>query len=298
MAEPKIPLRRRRRRLRAKMGVWSRRSRAIYSSIGWHIARALRWIDIGCGNGAFTELLVDRCAPASRSRASTRRGATRLCAGKCAPVAWRSSSGERRREGASLPADSFDAAVMALVIFFVPDPAKASPRWHRSARRTRAALVTRPMHWTCWAAAFLREQIRAEMRAMGLKPRPRRAPTRRGSKLCATYGQGRALRRFSRERSRVQRTFTPISIILVDQHPGGRVLAPSARRHGVRRCRAAQNGELPGGACRRTPQGASPTVRASARIEPRAKIIMRRAAGVMTRRRPRPLRGTSSADAA
>jgi len=24
---------------------------------------ALRWIDIGCGNGAFTELLVDRCAP-------------------------------------------------------------------------------------------------------------------------------------------------------------------------------------------------------------------------------------------
>jgi trans-aconitate methyltransferase len=24
----------------------------------------LRWLDVGCGNGAFTELIVKRCAPA------------------------------------------------------------------------------------------------------------------------------------------------------------------------------------------------------------------------------------------
>src|SRR5262245_17982290 len=28
-------------------------------------APGLRWLDVGCGNGAFTELVVERCAPAS-----------------------------------------------------------------------------------------------------------------------------------------------------------------------------------------------------------------------------------------
>jgi trans-aconitate methyltransferase len=25
----------------------------------------LRWLDVGCGNGAFTEMLLERCAPAA-----------------------------------------------------------------------------------------------------------------------------------------------------------------------------------------------------------------------------------------
>ena len=25
----------------------------------------LRWLDVGCGNGAFTELIIERCAPVS-----------------------------------------------------------------------------------------------------------------------------------------------------------------------------------------------------------------------------------------
>jgi SAM-dependent methyltransferase len=45
------------------MGVWSRLAGNIF--IDWLAPRSgLRWIDIGCGNGALTELLVDRCAPA------------------------------------------------------------------------------------------------------------------------------------------------------------------------------------------------------------------------------------------
>jgi len=45
------------------MGVWSRLAGDIF--LEWLAPRSgLRWIDIGCGSGAFTELLFERCAPA------------------------------------------------------------------------------------------------------------------------------------------------------------------------------------------------------------------------------------------
>jgi ubiquinone/menaquinone biosynthesis C-methylase UbiE len=45
------------------MGRWSRLVGEIF--VDWLAPQAgLRWIDVGCGNGAFTELLVQRCAPA------------------------------------------------------------------------------------------------------------------------------------------------------------------------------------------------------------------------------------------
>ncbi len=85
-------------------------------------AAGLRWVDVGCGNGAFTELLAERCAareiqgidPSDEQLAFAR---SRLAN---APAQF------RRGDAMALPyADgAFDAAVMALVIFFVPDPAK------------------------------------------------------------------------------------------------------------------------------------------------------------------------------
>jgi len=44
------------------MGVWSRLVGEVF--LDWlKPAQGLRWIDVGCGNGAFTELIVSRCAP-------------------------------------------------------------------------------------------------------------------------------------------------------------------------------------------------------------------------------------------
>src|SRR6476469_2178248 len=46
------------------MGVWSRLAGEVF--LDWLApAPGQRWLDVGCGNGAFTELIVDRCAPAS-----------------------------------------------------------------------------------------------------------------------------------------------------------------------------------------------------------------------------------------
>src|SRR5262249_34572637 len=73
-----------------RMGYWSRLAGDIF--LDWVARRSgLRWIDIGCGNGAFTELLVERCAPAevqgidpsegqlafARTRAAARRALAR-----------------------------------------------------------------------------------------------------------------------------------------------------------------------------------------------------------------------------
>ena len=43
------------------MGVWSRLVGHVF--LEWlSPARGQRWIDVGCGNGAFTELLIQSCA--------------------------------------------------------------------------------------------------------------------------------------------------------------------------------------------------------------------------------------------
>ena len=63
--------------------------------------------------------------------------------------------------------DRFDAAVMALVIFFVPDPAKGVAEMVRVVRPggTVAAYA-----WDMLGGGFPPEPIRAEMRAMGVTP--------------------------------------------------------------------------------------------------------------------------------
>jgi ubiquinone/menaquinone biosynthesis C-methylase UbiE len=104
------------------MGRWSRTAGETF--LDWlALPPGLRWLDVGCGTGAFTELLIARCAPTmvdgidpsedQIAYARKRQGAehARL----------------RRGNALALPYndDEFDAATMALVISFVPDPIKA-----------------------------------------------------------------------------------------------------------------------------------------------------------------------------
>src|SRR6266567_3579978 len=109
------------------MGAWSRIAGEIF--LDWLAPPlGLRWIDVGCGSGAFTELLVERCAPAevqgidpSEAQLSFVRARP---AGRIAKF--------HRGDALALPfgEDNFDAAVMALVIFFVPDPTKGVAEMH------------------------------------------------------------------------------------------------------------------------------------------------------------------------
>ena len=95
-------------------------------------ARGLRWIDVGCGNGAFTELLVERCAPAEVQGIDPSEG--QLAFARTRPRA-RGAVPPGRRHGAAFPRERFEAAAMALVLVFVPDPAKGVAEMMRVVRR-------------------------------------------------------------------------------------------------------------------------------------------------------------------
>src|SRR5215813_465068 len=96
------------------MGTWSRLAGEIF--IDWLAPReGLRWIDVGCGNGAFTELLVDRCAPAEVQGIDPSEG--QLAFARTRSAARLAEF--RKGDAGTIPfvEDRFDAAVMALVIF-------------------------------------------------------------------------------------------------------------------------------------------------------------------------------------
>ena len=145
------------------MGVWSRLAGEVF--LDWLAPPSgLRWIDIGCGNGAFTELLVERCAPVEVQGIDPSEA--QLAFARTRPAARVAEF--RNGSAMELPfADgSFDAAVMALVIFFVPDPSKGVAEM---ARVVRPGGTIAAYAWDILGGGFPLEPIRIEMQAMGVE---------------------------------------------------------------------------------------------------------------------------------
>jgi ubiquinone/menaquinone biosynthesis C-methylase UbiE len=104
------------------MGRWSRLVGETF--LGWlNPAKGLQWLEVGCGNGAFTEELVVRCAPAavtaidpSKDQLAYARSRTRA-----EVVDFRVGNAEKL----AFHDSSFDVAIMALVVSFLSNPDKA-----------------------------------------------------------------------------------------------------------------------------------------------------------------------------
>jgi SAM-dependent methyltransferase len=146
------------------MGVWTRLAGNVF--LDWLAPRqGLRWIDIGCGNGAFTELVVDRCAPAEVHGVDPSEA--QLAFARTRPAARLAQFQKGDAMALPFPEHRFDVAVMALVIFFVPDPAKGIAEMVRVCRSggTVAAYA-----WDMLGGGFPGDPIQTEMRAMGFNP--------------------------------------------------------------------------------------------------------------------------------
>jgi SAM-dependent methyltransferase len=113
------------------MGRWSRIAAEAF--LDWlNPAKNLRWLDVGCGNGAFTEELIARCAPATVTAIDP--SDDQLAYARTRPGVRMTDFRVADAENLPFADNSFDIAAMALVISFLPDPGKAVAEMARVVR--------------------------------------------------------------------------------------------------------------------------------------------------------------------
>lgn len=183
------------------MGLWSQQVGQAF--IDWLGAPAGgRWLDVGCGNGAFTEMVSQRCQPQgivgidpspeqlafARARASTAQAEYVQGDAMALPYG---------------PAQ-FDVAVMPLVIFFLTDPALGVAEM---ARVVRPGGLVAAYSWDMAGGGFPYALLQEEVSALGVAvptpPSPQASDT---DVLLALWAQA-GLRDIATRDITVQRTY-------------------------------------------------------------------------------------------
>jgi len=215
------------------MGVWSRLAGEIF--LAWlSPPPGLRWIDIGCGNGAFTELLVERCSPVEVQGIDPSAG--QLAFARTRPASRVAEF--RQGDAMALPfsGDRFDAAVMALVLVFVPDPVKGVAEM---VRVVGPGGIVATYIWDMVGGGFPLDPILEEMCAMGLAPpRPPRVDASRMEVLRGLWTAA-GLEAVETRRDYRYSDIRRFRRLLDDQREVSHA-GPHARRDGFRRRRVAQ----------------------------------------------------------
>src|SRR5258706_11106501 len=146
------------------MGAWSKPAGGIF--LDWIAPRpGLRWVDVGCGNGAFTELVVERYAPAEVRGIDPSEG--QLAYARARPTTRMAEFRQGDAMALPFPANKFDAAVMALAIFFVPDPAKGVAEM---VRVVSPGGMVAAYTWDMAGGGFPLQPVQTELLAVGFTP--------------------------------------------------------------------------------------------------------------------------------
>lgn len=196
------------------MGVWSQQVGDAF--LDWvRPDPGLRWLDVGCGNGAFTERLIARCAPSAVEGIDPSAAQLAFARARFAPDV----AHFREADAMALPFanDTFDVAVMPLVIFFVPDPALGIAEMRRV---VRAGGTVAAYAWDMDGGGFPYALLQAEMRAIGAVPLE--APRPDASRLDALLQLWReaGLTDVVTQTITVQRTFADFEDYWVTIHGG------------------------------------------------------------------------------
>lgn len=143
------------------MGRWSALVAAPF--LDWlALPHGLAWFDDGCGNGAFTEMLVTRQRP--MSVVGVDPSPAQLAFARVRPGAAGALFVEGDAQQLPLPDASVDAAVMALVLFFLPDPVLGL---QEMVRVVRPGGTVAAYHWDMAGGGFPLQPVLDAARAEG-----------------------------------------------------------------------------------------------------------------------------------
>lgn len=113
------------------IGHWGRAAGAVF--LDWVAPpTGARWLDIGCGTGLFTELILDTQSPAAVFAVDQAEG--QIDHARLKPTAQRANFRVGDAQTLPFPDSTFDVVASALVINFIPDRPRALSEMLRVAR--------------------------------------------------------------------------------------------------------------------------------------------------------------------
>lgn len=146
------------------MGRWSRAAGTEF--IEWIAApKAARWLDVGCGTGVFTELVLDTCAPSEVIGIDPTEGQVEHA--RRQPVGRRAAFQVADAQALPFPDESFDVVASALVINFIPDRVRAISEMRRVARTDA---IVGGYVWDFAGERGANACLRAGLRHLGIEP--------------------------------------------------------------------------------------------------------------------------------